>query len=107
MSDAPIQWSSEQRFRVREDVIVEEIDGECLLLDMREDAYYGLNPVGVIVWRALGEDASLGEVEAQVSASFEDVEAARIQQDIRAFLEALITSGLITARECTPGGVDE
>jgi hypothetical protein len=69
-------------------------DGESVLLDLKTDAYFGLNRFGTAVWSTLAGDADL---EALVTATSGETgePAANIRTDIRALLKDLQSRGLI------------
>ncbi|WP_374390158.1 PqqD family protein [Brevundimonas sp.] len=80
--------SSSPRFRARPDVVVAELDGGSVLLDLTTSAYYSLNPVGLFLWRELEEPRAAGELQLAVRAAY-DVDEAVCARDVDALLEAL------------------
>lgn len=83
--------------------------GEGLvLLDLEDNAYFRLNAVGALVWRALappeGDPTSLDDLVLRVTDAF-DVEEARCRADVRALVETLAERGLVhvsPARQAAP-----
>lgn len=78
--------------KVCEDVIVEEIDGQLLMLDLRKNAYFGLNAVGLAIWRALEEGRGVEAAVDALVAEFE-VERERAAADAAAFVRELLSRG--------------
>lgn len=86
-------------YTVRHDVLIEEVDGECLIVDLARNTAFGLNPTGRLIWRALGA----GEDEAQIvdrlleiaRRSAPEVTAAQITADVRGFVALLVSRGLL------------
>ena len=84
--DAPI--------RVPADVLVRELAGEAVLLDLRSESYFGLDPVGTRMWQAIVERGSLrGALEALEG--LWDVEPARLQRDLEGLVAELTAQGLV------------
>ena len=44
------------------DVIVTELDGEAVLLNMESKMYFSLNATGVSIWKWLDEGLTLGQI---------------------------------------------
>ena len=84
--------------RVSPDVVMREIDGEAVVLDLASGHYFGLNPVATRVWAVLAAGASVDDAIATITAEFDAPEAA-IAADVRALVSDLVARGLLT-----PGG---
>jgi hypothetical protein len=82
-------------FRPSPDVVVREIDGEAVLLDLASGRYFGLNAVGTRAWTALAAGGSVDEAVAAVAAEF-DAPDAEIAADIAALVSELLARGLLT-----------
>jgi hypothetical protein len=86
--------SSSPRFRARPDVVVAELDGGSVLLDLTTSAYYSLNPIGLFLWRELAEPRDAADLQMAVRAAY-DVDEALCARDVDALLEALQTRKLL------------
>jgi hypothetical protein len=77
------------------EVLFQELDGEMVLLNLRDESYYGLDDVGTRVWQLLGEH---GDVERIVSTMLSeyDVEEATLRGDVEKLIAALLEVGLVT-----------
>lgn len=82
------------RVRVAPSVYVRPFGEELVLLDFGRGEYFGLDAVGVAVWRALEEGRPLGAVAGILVGTF-DVEEARALQDVYALVEELLGEGLV------------
>jgi hypothetical protein len=82
-------------FTARDDLVVETIDGECLVLDLDRNVYFGLNPVGLSIWEAISSGATLANILDGLTARFPDVPADRLDADLRAFLGQLVGAHLV------------
>ena len=71
-----------------------ELDGEAVILQFRTGTYYGLNPVGCVVWTFIQEPRTFGQIVSKLTADF-DVELARCQADLQVLLRDLSNAGLV------------
>ncbi len=77
-----------------EDVLIQEVGGETVLLDLASERYFGLDPVGTRIWALIGEGHSLQIVRDSLCAEY-DAEPARIESDLLALVGELAQAGLI------------
>lgn len=74
-------------------VLREEFDDGALLFDPETGATYGINPIGVLVWKHLDGCRTVDELAGIVCASFDAVPAAAADH-IRDFLKTAVALGL-------------
>jgi len=79
--------------RLSEDVLFQEVAGEAVLLDLKSEQYFGLDAVGVHLWRALESDPSVAVAHQRILELF-DVEATQLERDLLALLADLEKAGL-------------
>ena len=84
----------ESKVSVPPDVLMQEIDGESVLLDLRTETYFGLDEVGTLLFRALKEQGTLAAAIEAGLAAFE-VERAELSRDLLELVEALAAQGLV------------
>lgn len=84
--DTPIRASG--------DVLFRELAGEAVLLDLRSESYFGLDPVGTRMWQALVEHGSLRGALGALEGVW-DVEPARLRRDLEALVAELAAQGLV------------
>ena len=77
-----------------DDVLVQEVGGESVLLDLASERYFGLDPVGTRIWALLGEHGSLQTINDTLCEEF-DAEPARIRSDLLALVGELAEAGLV------------
>jgi hypothetical protein len=82
------------RYSVPEHVLIQEINGQSVLLHLDTEVYYGLDDVGTEMWKALAQTASLVEAEALFLAKY-DVEPDRLSGDLLELVTALEKHGLL------------
>ena len=82
------------RYRPIKQHLYSDLKGEAVILNMENGKYYGLNGVGVSIWKALGNAASRGEIESAILAEYE-VDAETCRAEIEAFLSRMLNESLI------------
>jgi uncharacterized protein YjbK len=87
-----------KRITVAGDVLVRELDGEAVLLNLDNESYYGLDDVGTVFWTALSHSPSIDEAYQRLLKEF-DVEAEQLKSDLQAFMKDLLAQGLIRVHE--------
>lgn len=83
-----------QQVKPSADVLVQEVGGEAVLLDLTSERYFGLDPVGTRIWTLLGQESRLQQVFDALCAEYE-VEPARLQTDLLALVNQLAEAGLV------------
>ena len=86
--------SFDKRLRVPEDVLVSDMDGEMVLLNLKSEAYFGLDRVGARMFTAVTSADSVEAAYSQLTAGF-DVEPQRLREDLAEILDGLLESGLL------------
>jgi len=71
-----------------------KLNQEVVILDLKSEAYYGLNPVGATIWQSLQEPKTVGEIRDVILNKY-DVESEQCDRDLTMFLEELNHQGLI------------
>jgi hypothetical protein len=89
--DQPIQHNERAVFRQ----LADEEGGVLLHLDT--GAYHGLNPIGVVIWNAIGDESKLEDLVEAVRKSVSGVPD-DLQADVVAFVEDLVQRDLLTLR---------
>ncbi len=80
------------------DIFFTDIQGFLVILDLRNDAYFILDPVGTSMWHAM----LASDDEAEITASLQDkyaVEASRMRNDLTLFRRRCITQGFLQENE--------
>jgi hypothetical protein len=91
--------------RIADDVIVHEEEQEAFLLHVPSGRYFGLNPSGLVVWRAL---CSGDDPVAALQKRWPDVAVDLLRQDTERLLGALAEAGLVyDLRDCKPHDIDD
>ena len=80
--------------RISKDVIIQELEGDAILLNIQDGMFFGLNPVAHRMWELLTE---LGEAEKVLTQLRQEYEASeeQLRQDLIDFIEKLRLKGLV------------
>jgi hypothetical protein len=79
------------------DLLSSEFGSELVLLNLKDGVYYGLDELGLEIWRLIQKPISLAAIVEEVVSGY-DVEPARCEGDLRALLDDLAKRGLIEIR---------
>jgi len=93
----PIPLPAEQRFAVPSDVLVNIVDGQSVLLNLKSERYFGLDEVGTRMWAALTTAESVQAACEALLAEY-DVEPDRLRKDIEELAARLLAHGLLEVR---------
>lgn len=81
-------------FEVPEKILMQDLDGETVLLNLDNGHYYGLNEIGTDVWGLLAAGKTVEECIAALKADYE-VQESVLQEDIVALVSDLFQQGLV------------
>lgn len=94
MTATPASVTLASKATPSDDVLVQEVGGESVLLDLASERYFGLDPVGTRIWALLGEHDSLQAINDTLCKEF-DADPARIMGDLLALVDELAGAGLV------------
>jgi len=77
------------------DVIVTELDGEAVLLNLDTKLYFSLNATGVRIWKLLAEGLTLGDISERLYEEY-DVTPEKAQQCVLELVGQLNDEKLVT-----------
>ena len=80
--------------RKSSNLLTQEIDGEVVILNLDTEVYFALEGVGLRIWELMDEEATFSGILDRLESEY-DVERARLQADVEAFVAALVGKGLI------------
>jgi hypothetical protein len=91
--------SIDDRLTPSDQVVIRELAGESVILDLRSGLYFGLNGVGTRVWNLMAQGgSSLREVNAALGGEF-DAPADVIEHEVLRFAGELCQHGLCRVAE--------
>ncbi len=82
------------RVAIPPQVMVRQVGGEAVILDLDSGTYFGLDPVGTRIWALLSEGKTVGET-CQILLDEYEVESVRLEQDVSSLLDTLVGQGLV------------
>lgn len=71
-----------------------ELNGEAVILSLKNGKYYGLNQIGANIWELLQKPISLSRLEKKILADY-DVDARKCSREVASFLTLMQEEGLI------------
>jgi hypothetical protein len=86
--------SLSQRVTVPQETLIRVIDGESVLLNLKNEMYYGLDGVGTRFWEHLSASPTISAACDRLAEEF-DAPVETIRSDMRVFVETLAQRGLI------------
>jgi hypothetical protein len=82
------------RVSVPPDVLIQELEGESVLLNLESERYFGLDDVGTRMWAVLSKSESLQGAYEALLAEYE-VDPDLLRRDLLALVERLVENGLV------------
>lgn len=81
---------------LNENVVSCELDGEVAILNMNDGVYYGLNPIGTIIWKLI-EMENCVDITKIVEMILDEYEVNKdtCHKDIIELVEQLVKNGLV------------
>jgi hypothetical protein len=76
------------------EVLIQQLDGESVLLNTATGKYFGLDQTGSRIWNALVASASIQEAYEAVLDQYQ-VEPAQLLKDVADFVQRLMAHGLV------------
>jgi hypothetical protein len=71
-----------------------DLNGEAVILNVKNGRYYGINEVGASIWAAIQTPASFGSIESAVLQEFE-IDGETCREHIESFLQELTQENLV------------
>jgi Coenzyme PQQ synthesis protein D (PqqD) len=84
------------RWKISDQAIANTVGDEVVVLHLANGTYYGLDPVGSILWEALGQGDTPAHACEQILARY-DVDRETVERDLRQFIDELAEGDLIVA----------
>jgi len=80
--------------RVSPNALVQDLEGEAVVLDLTTEVYFGLDHVGHDMWCTLRDERSVAQAWETLCARY-DVAPDRLAADLDAFVVELVALGLL------------
>jgi len=82
-------------FERKADMMVADMDGELVMMDVDQGTYFAINSVGSHIWTMLETPQSMADLTASVVRSFKAGDTAQVSADVERFLNDLSANNLI------------
>lgn len=76
-------------------MLVADMDGELVMMDVDQGSYFSVNPVGAHVWTQLETPHSIAGLIESVHKAFNTADAEQVSEDVKRFLADLASHGLV------------
>ena len=86
--------ANQDKITVPDGVLVRELAGESVLLNLQSESYFGLDEVGTRMWAALTVSPTIAVAFDILLAEY-DVEPERLRADLQNFTQKLVELGLL------------
>lgn len=86
------------RLRVPEDVLVSELEGESVLLNLKSEIYFGLDQMATRMWTELTKGGTIQEAYDRLCAEY-DVAPEKLRSDLTELIDKLVSHGLLLPAE--------
>jgi hypothetical protein len=86
--------SFDERISVPGDVLVQELHGESVLLNLNSERYFGLDEVGTRMWAVLSKSQSIQQAYDALLAEY-NIEPDVLRRDLLDLIDKLIGRGLV------------
>lgn len=83
----------DSRVRSSANVLVRELEGEAVLLNLDTESYYGLDEVGARMWSVVNASDSVQSAYDTLIVEY-DVDAERLREDLLRMIQEWIDHGL-------------
>jgi hypothetical protein len=81
------------RYRLSDDLLLQEVAGEAVLLNLKDGVYFSLDEVGTRMVRVFREHGDLGPAVEALEAEYE-ASREQIRSDMVTLLEEMVSHGL-------------
>ena len=83
-----------QKVTIKKDILVQNVDGELVLLNLESEEYFGLDDIGTVMWSLLQESESVQVAYDRLLDRY-DVEPEELKQDFLNLVEQFIKHELV------------
>jgi len=85
---------------MKDDIILAEVEGEGMIIDVEKGASYFLNETALLIYSMLREGKTIEEIKAALLTEY-DVDEADVEKDIRDFMNRLEKKAVLWGRKNT------
>ena len=89
-----MEFTFANRVKAAEHVLVRELEGESVLLNLDSESYFGLDDIGTRMWSVLTTSETV-QASFDILAEEFDVSGEQLRSDLTQLIESLIEHGLV------------
>ncbi len=89
--------SFDARFAPPDHVLVREVEGELVLLNIETEEYFGMDRTSTRFWQVLSENPTIDRAFGSLLEEFE-VDPQTLRSDLVSFIDDLLNRGLVEVR---------
>lgn len=82
------------RVSIPKDILIRQVDGESVILNLSSERYFGLDEVGTRMWQVLSDCESIQNAYETLLYEY-DVTPEQLRNDLYQLIEQLVENGLI------------
>ena len=83
-----------QTVRIKNDVLITQLEQESVILNLESERYFGLDAMGTQILAALTKSKSIEDAVHTLTGEY-DVDETTLRHDLTSFIEQLVAQGLI------------
>ena len=84
-----MNFSPDSKLEIPDTTLFQELDGECVLLNLANESYYGLNETGTRMWDALSQSESISKALSVLMEEY-DVDEKTLSTDLNQLVDDLL-----------------
>jgi hypothetical protein len=89
-----LKFSPDSNLEIPDTTLFQELDGECVLLNLANESYYGLDEIGTRMWNVLSESDSIADAMAVLTKEY-DIDEKTLRTDLDQFINELLENKLV------------
>ncbi len=76
------------------DILVNEVDGETVMMSIENGSYYGMNPTGNYIWNLLEQEKSVADLLNGIAKTFA-LNAEQCENEVLPFIEKMLEEKIL------------
>ncbi|MCF6311096.1 MAG: PqqD family protein [Verrucomicrobiales bacterium] len=89
-----MNFSPNNKITIPDTTLFQELDGECVLLNLANESYYGLNQTGTRMWAVLAKSNSITNALSVLSEEY-DIDEKTLSSDLYQFIDELLENQMV------------
>lgn len=83
-----------RKFVADKEHLYSELNGEAVILSLKNGKYYGVNAVGAVIWTLIQNPATFQDIQTKLMSEY-DVDETTCRREVLSFLEKMAKDDLI------------